>query len=77
MIHQFICQDKFTAGSYGDLSGTSIQDPATPASSAGYYYLVRGTNGCGDGTYGEGAGGTPRWSQGPLGFATTARNPWR
>jgi subtilisin-like proprotein convertase family protein len=32
--------------------GTSAQDTATPAAGAGFYYLVRGTNGCGDGGWG-------------------------
>jgi hypothetical protein len=44
----------------GDLPGTSIQDPTTPAPSAGFYYLVRGINSCGDGTYGEDSNERPR-----------------
>jgi subtilisin family serine protease len=34
------------------LAVTSITDPATPAASSGYWYLIRGGNTCGKGSYG-------------------------
>lgn len=42
--------------------GTSATDPGVPAADAGYYYLVRGRNVCGIGTWGAGTGGSPRSS---------------
>jgi hypothetical protein len=41
-------------------SGTaaaSAQDPAVPANNSGFWYLVRGKNGCGKGSYGRATGG--------------------
>jgi hypothetical protein len=43
------------AGGAGTVDGR-----ADPAAGDGYYYLVRGQNACGDGTYGTGSGGSPR-----------------
>jgi len=42
--------------------GTSAQDSATPAAGSGFYYLVRGTNSCGDGSWGTASGGGERSS---------------
>ncbi len=36
-----------------DSGDTSAQDPSAPRSGAGFYYLVRGENACGVGTYGQ------------------------
>jgi subtilisin family serine protease len=48
------------------LGVTSLTDPATPAASSGFWYLVRGGNTCGKGPYGferrNGAPSTPRSS---------------
>jgi hypothetical protein len=41
------------------ISATATED-ATPATTAGLYYLVRGTNVCGTGTYGADSDGEPR-----------------
>ena len=37
---------------FADLSGTSFSDDALPAAGAGWWYLVRGANGCGYGSWG-------------------------
>jgi hypothetical protein len=53
----------FPVGSGGEsclasgLAEARLDDPATPAS-GGWWYLVRGRNACGPGTYGEATGGT-------------------
>jgi hypothetical protein len=41
-------------------AATSVADLSTPALGTGYYYLVRGGNPCGKGTYGTRSNGTPR-----------------
>ena len=44
----------------GEVSGTSLQDPTIPAPDAGLWYLVRGKNSCGAGSWGsQGRGGAP------------------
>src|SRR5262249_40460008 len=44
-----------------DAPGTTWNDPRPdPAAGAGYYYLVRGQNVCGGGTYGYATGGSER-----------------
>ncbi len=40
------------------VAGTTASDPAIPPRSSGVYYLVRGRNTCGLGTWGTGTGGT-------------------
>lgn len=40
--------------------GASVSDPGVPASGSGFWYLVRGRNACGAGTYGTASAGTPR-----------------
>ncbi len=42
----------------GDLSGASVVDPETPGAASGFWYLVRGRNVCGAGTYGYASDGT-------------------
>jgi hypothetical protein len=42
------------------VSGSSASDSALPAPGAGYWYLVRGRNSLGSGTYGRQSNGTPR-----------------
>ncbi len=43
-----------------DTAGTSTTDPEDPAPGEGFWYLVRGVNGCGDGPYGVALlGGVP------------------
>jgi hypothetical protein len=44
--------------------GTSASDASLPASGAGYWYLVRGRNSLGSGTYGQQTNGTPRVTTG-------------
>ena len=45
---------------FGDLSGTSLADATLPAAGAGFWYLSRGENACGNGTYGNrGINGLP------------------
>lgn len=42
------------------ISGTTTSDPATPPVASGYWYLARGKNACGTGTYGfRWVGGAP------------------
>jgi len=48
-----ICVDSAVAGS-------SVVDSSAPASAAGFYYVVRGSNVCGTGTYGFESSGTER-----------------
>jgi hypothetical protein len=44
-----------------DVNGTTWTDARPdPAPGGGYYYLVRGQNGCGNGTYGQATGGSER-----------------
>ncbi len=43
-----------------DTAATQITDTTTPAIGAGLYYLTRGVNVCGIGTYGNRSNGTPR-----------------
>lgn len=42
------------------LPGDSVADPSTPDAGGGFYYLVRGRNACGTGTYGFATGGAER-----------------
>ena len=46
------------------VSGTSAGDSALPAPGTGYWYLVRGRNSLGSGTYGQQSNGTPRVTTG-------------
>src|SRR5207247_367848 len=43
-----------------DLGATSFGEASSPPAGDAYYYLVRGQNGCGTGSYGNSSGGTPR-----------------
>jgi hypothetical protein len=43
-----------------DSGSTQFVDATTPAIGTGHYYLVRGSNVCGVGTYGTTSGGAPR-----------------
>lgn len=43
-----------------DTATVSITDATTPALGTGFYYLVRGGNACGIGSYGNQSNGTPR-----------------
>lgn len=43
-----------------DLPGTTLSDATVPAPGAGFWYLSRGKNACGNGTYGTQSNGTPR-----------------
>jgi DNA-binding beta-propeller fold protein YncE len=45
---------------FDDLTVTSIDDNTLPASNAGFWYVARGANACGAGTYGTRHDGTPR-----------------
>ena len=40
--------------------GTALPDPVEPASSAGFWYLVQGTNACGSGSLGTWGSGSER-----------------
>ncbi|MBZ5639128.1 MAG: hypothetical protein LAO51_10305 [Acidobacteriia bacterium] len=42
------------------VAGGTATDASEPDSNSGYYYLVRGGNGCGKGTYGSVSGGAER-----------------
>ena len=44
----------------GVTTSSSAPDPAMPALGAGFYYLVRARNACGDGGWGAASDGTPR-----------------
>src|SRR5262249_7895115 len=41
-------------------TASSIADAEAPAEGSGYYYVVQGRNGCGDGGWGAASDGTPR-----------------
>ena len=45
---------------FGDLDDPSVIDDIVPASNQGFWYLARGVNACGAGTYGTRLDGTPR-----------------
>jgi hypothetical protein len=45
---------------FDDLPGTSLVDPEVPASGTGFWYLARGENACGSGSFGLQSNGTPR-----------------
>jgi hypothetical protein len=49
---------------FDNLAGTTLSDPAVPGAGTGFWYLSRGENSCGNGTYGtqgvNGAPGAPR-----------------
>jgi hypothetical protein len=40
--------------------GSSLADSTVPAAGAGFWYLSRGENSCGNGTFGQQSDGTPR-----------------
>jgi len=42
------------------LEDTSLVDPDAPSAGAGFFYLVRGHNVCGSGSYGTSSDGQPR-----------------
>jgi N-acetylneuraminic acid mutarotase len=44
----------------GDLSGAVVSDPSLPAAGTGFWYLVRGRNVCGPGSYGRQSDGGER-----------------
>lgn len=43
-------------------AGATASDPALPPAGQGYWYMVRGRNACGAGTYGDRSGGSERVS---------------
>jgi hypothetical protein len=45
---------------FGDLPGPSLADSTVPAAGSGFWYLSRGVNACGNGSYGRQSDGTPR-----------------
>jgi hypothetical protein len=45
---------------FDDLTGPSLPDSTVPAPNTGFWYLSRGENSCGNGTYGQQSNGTPR-----------------
>ena len=45
---------------FPDLMSPSVSDAAVPPTGTGYWYVVRGQNTCGSGTYGTTSGGSPR-----------------
>jgi hypothetical protein len=45
---------------FDNLSGPTLTDAAVPAPGAGFWYLSRGENGCGIGTYGTDSHGSER-----------------
>ena len=47
---------------FDDLPGPSLVDPTDPAPDTGFWYLSRGENSCGNGSYGQQSDGTPRTS---------------
>lgn len=47
------------------LPGPSATDPESPTTGRGFYYLVAGSNGCGEGTLGSDSSGTPRSNPDP------------
>jgi hypothetical protein len=45
---------------FDDLPGPSLPDSTVPAPNTGFWYLSRGENSCGNGSYGQQSNGTPR-----------------
>jgi hypothetical protein len=45
---------------FDNLPGTSMVDGAVPVTGAGFWYIVRGESACGNGSYGQASGGSPR-----------------
>jgi hypothetical protein len=45
---------------FDNLAGTALVDPELPAPGAGFWYLSRGENACGIGTFGNQSDGSPR-----------------
>jgi hypothetical protein len=45
---------------FADLAGPTLVDTDVPAPGAGFWYLSRGENACGNGSYGQQSNGTPR-----------------
>jgi hypothetical protein len=45
---------------FGNLPGPSLQDSTPPDPGTGFWYLSRGVNTCGNGSYGQQSNGTPR-----------------
>jgi len=45
-----------------DAGGITATDVTVPTAGSGFYYLVRGRNACGTGTYGATSAGAPRIS---------------
>jgi hypothetical protein len=45
---------------FDDLAGPTLVDTDVPAPGAGFWYLSRGENACGNGSYGQQSNGTPR-----------------
>ena len=45
---------------FDNLAGTTLNDPAVPALGSGFWYLSRGENACGVGTFGTQSNGSPR-----------------
>ncbi len=45
---------------FDNLAGTTLNDPAIPAPGKGFWYLSRGENICGIGTFGDQSDGSPR-----------------
>jgi hypothetical protein len=45
---------------FDNLAGTTVVDAAVPAPGAGFWYLARGENSCGIGTFGTHSNGSPR-----------------
>jgi hypothetical protein len=45
---------------FANVSGTSFSDPTVPDTNSGFWYLARGENACGAGTYGTESIGSPR-----------------
>jgi hypothetical protein len=47
---------------FDNLASTTLVDSAVPTAGAGFWYLSRGQNACGTGSYGTQSNGTPRTS---------------
>jgi hypothetical protein len=45
---------------FGNLTGPSLVDSEVPTPGAGFWYLPRGENACGAGSYGADSDNTPR-----------------
>jgi hypothetical protein len=45
---------------FDNLSGTTLTDPTVPAQGTGFWYLSRGENACGIGTFGNQSNGSAR-----------------